>query len=175
MEDMWSRVDTMIQQRSANATQLQWIKGHVTLQQLAQGFSARDAVFNSYADAAADAAHTASNLRLRHEILGFFGIKQQDLVRILVAVLKRIARVAKAANDKLEALTKEQAIADIEVPIFSYFDRSSSAVGLSFINAVPLVVADSQALPAILVRIFWNSICVEPVVDRGIQSGTTWI
>ena len=97
------------------------------------------------------------------------------MVRILTAILKRIARVAKAANDKLAILTKEQAISDNEVPIFSYVDRSFGAVGLSFVNAIPINLEDGQALPAIMVRIFWNGIRVEPVVDHGRQLGTTWI
>ena len=130
----------MVQQRSANSTHIQWVKGHVTLQQLGQGFPVRDAVSNSHADAAANVAHTASSLHLHHEILEFFGRKHQDLVRILVAIFKRIARVAKAANEKLEAIAKDNAIVDIEAPIFAYSDRSCSAVGLRFVNAVPLTM-----------------------------------
>ena len=81
--DMWQLVDSLLQQRGANSAHIRWVKEHVSLLQLGQGYSVRDAVFNSYADAAAERAHRHLNQRLQHEILGFFGKKQQDLVKAL--------------------------------------------------------------------------------------------
>ena len=99
--DLWCLVDSLIQQRSTNATYLDWIKGHVSLQLLDQGYSVRDAVLNSCADAAADAAHRIGTMKLQHEILNFFGRKQHEMVGILTAILRRIARVAKLLTTSL--------------------------------------------------------------------------
>ena len=114
-------------------------------------------------------------MKPQHEILCFFGRKQQEIVVILTAILRRIARVAKAANDKLADIAKGCAVTDIEVPVFAFASSTPDSVGLSFINAVPILLNDPQALPHVMVRIFWNSLRVQPVVDHSRQRGTTWI
>ena len=144
--DLWPLMDTLVRQRGINSTCIRWTNGHVTLRQLDAGFSARDAVYNSYADKAADKARTLPTLQLQHEILELYGRKQQKLVVVLMAILKRLARVAKAANLKLEHFAKEQAIVDIEAPIFQYSDRAATAVRLSFLNAPSIDLLDCQAL-----------------------------
>ena len=63
--DLWCLVDSLIQQRCTIPTHIEWIKGHVSLQMLDQGYSVRNAVFNSYADAAAGAAHRIDNMKLQ--------------------------------------------------------------------------------------------------------------
>ena len=64
-------------------------------------------------------------MKFQHEILTFFALKQQQTVGLLVAILRRIARVAKAANDMLMAITKANALSEIHAPIFSYTACSS--------------------------------------------------
>ena len=117
--DLWQFVDSTILQRGINSSSCDWIKGHVTLRLLDQGYSTRDAIFNSFADAAADSAHRISTMKVQHDILSFFARKQQQMVGILAAIFKRIARVARAANDMLTTISKENA-GDIDAPIFSY-------------------------------------------------------
>ena len=53
--------------------------------------------------------------------------------------------------------------------------NSSSGLGLSFINAIPIHLGDPQAVALIMVRIFWHSIRVLPIVDHTTQKGTTWL
>ena len=74
--DLWRFVDSIILQRGINSSSCDWIKGHVSLQMLDQGYPMRDAIYNSYADAAADAAHRISTMKVQHEILSFFAQKQ---------------------------------------------------------------------------------------------------
>ena len=141
--DLWRLVDSLVQQRSANATKVAWVKGHVSLQMLDQGYSVRNAVLNSYADAAADAAYKLDGLKLQHELLDFFGKKQREMVGILTAILRRIARVAKAANEMLALIVKEHAITEIDAPLFSHA-CFNSGVGLSFLNATPILLDDAS-------------------------------
>ena len=102
---------------------------------------------NSYADAAADSAHRICAMKVQHEILSFFARKQQQMVGILVGILRRIARVAKAANDMLTTISKKNACGEIHAPIFSY--TPSSGLGLSFINAIPIQLEDPPAVALI--------------------------
>ncbi len=53
--------------------------------------------------------------------------------------------------------------------------NSLSGLGLSFINAIPIHLGDPQAVALIMVRIFWHSIRVLPIVDHTTQEGTTWL
>ena len=55
-------------------------------------------------------------MQLQHELLDFFGMKQRQMVGILLAILRRIARVAKAANEKLTIITMECAVSNIDAP-----------------------------------------------------------
>ena len=70
-------------------------------------------------------------------------------------------------------MAKERALTDIEAPIS--YTNCSSGVGLSFINAIPILLDDAQALPLIMVRIFWHSIRVLSIVHHDKQRGTTWL
>ena len=74
--DLWRFVDSIILQRGINSSSCDWIKGQVSLQMLDQGYPMRDAIYNSYADAAADAAHRISTMKVQHEILSIFAQKQ---------------------------------------------------------------------------------------------------
>ena len=86
------------------------------------------------------------------------------MVVILTAILRRIARVAKAANDKLADIAKGCAVTDIEVPVFAFASSTPDSVGLSFINAVPILLNDPQVLPHVMVRIFWKPSLLELIL-----------
>ena len=96
------------------------------------------------------------------------------MVGILTATLRRIARVAKAANEMLALIVKEHAITEIDAPLFSHA-CSNAGIGLSFINAIPILPDDVQAMASIMVRIFWHSIRVQPIIDHEKERGTTWL
>ena len=93
------------------------------------------------------------------------------------AICSRIARVAQAASDRLEAATKARAAS----PSTNFIDTpaptpttSNGAINLSFVALPPLDRLDADVQPTAEVRIFWQHLRVLPI-DTTTGVGVTWL
>ena len=123
--DLWQTLAQLIEDRGHQSTIFTWCKGHATLHHIATHFTtSRNAAYNGLADATADLGYTLECTRTQSRVLNYFAAKLQRCVTVFLAVAKRIARVAKAANDRLkiiaEAAAKRDALGVATPPVPAY-------------------------------------------------------
>ena len=176
--DLWEIFAKVIDSRGTSAQTIAWTKGHATLEHILGGtVSAKDAVFNSLADKAADRAHATPSAKCMHSLLAYYAGKQRCYVQIIRAICKRIARVAQAASDQLEAIGKARTASNstdyIDTPAVTT-TNSSEAINLSFVALPPLALLDTEVQAAAEVRIFWQRLRVVPI-DVATGVGITWL
>ena len=135
---MLATVADLAAQRGKHQGNITWTKGHATLQHIFAEVDARNSIFNSYADAAADCGHRLQGNACSSDILAFFGAKQKAYVKVVRAILRRIARVAKEANTRLEAIERDKPQLDVDTPKLVLEGGQACALRIDFINAPPL-------------------------------------
>ena len=139
--------------------------------------SAKDAIFNSLADRAADFGHGTATARCMHNLLAYYACKQRRYVQIIRAICSRIARVAQAASEQLEFISKARASSSstsyIDTPAATT-NTSNDSINLSFVALPPLALLDREVQAAAEVRIFWQRLQVVPI-DTASGVGITWL
>ena len=176
--DLWETLAQVIDRRGNSAQTIEWTKGHATLESILAGsVSAKDAIFNSFADRAADMGHSTATSRCIHQLLGYYASKQQRYVLIIRAICCRIARVAQAAVDQLEASSKtctaSNSTAFVDTPALSP-NPSNDFLNLCFVALPPLGVVESEVQAEAEVRIFWQHLRIVPI-DATTGVGVTWL
>ena len=151
------------------------VKGHATLKHMRDMERPRDAIFNSYADAAAAHGHRHPTVAAKNELLDYLGRKQEHLVRVVAAIQRRLARVAKAANELLDEQAKNQPQDMVDAPLFKHSDLSHTTSTFSFENAPPIDIEEDYAIVQIMIRIFWTRLMLVPIEDHSLHHGTTWL
>ena len=111
------------------------------------------------------------------QVLNYFAKKQQNSTLVFLAIAKRIARVAKAANDKLElimaATAKQDSIGVVTLPIPTY-DAPAMGIALVFEAAAPLPSDHALRQRIAHVRAFWSALRVRRISCTQ-ERGSTWL
>ena len=175
--DLWETFHELAQQRGVHSIAFTWTKGHASYRHLTQQLTnARNAVFNGYADAAADQGHRSARVSVGNEVLSYLATKHKRLIEIICAITRRIARVAAAANKLLEQKAASRAKHTfIDVPAIPSFPDPVFAIHLEFDAPPPLVDDAKAALQEAQVRVFWMRLFIHPLADAEHETGTTWL
>ena len=175
--DLWETFHALVQQRGAHSIALTWTKGHATYDHLIrQVTSSRNAVFNAYADAAADQGHRRDTVRVVNEVLNYLAAKHRRLTDIMRAIVRRVARVAAAVNKRLEEQTASRAKnVFIDTPGVPVYRDQACASHLVFEALPPLSDDANVAFREAQIRAFWTRLLIHPLPNTADESGTTWL
>ena len=140
------------------------------------GIDNRSAVYNGYADAAADAGHHGTNIGAINEVLDFLAQRQHQSYKLHLAIARRIARVATEVLSRLDKQC-EKGVEDsryIAAPPMPTWPQPHEGIWLHF-GALPGLPSDEeQRLQHQMVRTFWQRLRIVPDVSGG-RHGTTWL
>ena len=176
--DLWAIFDRIIRQRRPTSISVSWCKGHVTTAHIQSGADPRSAVYNGYADAAADAGHRGPTVAVINEVLDYLAKKQQRSYVLHLAIVKRIVRVAIEVLDRLERLGKRGDGEDtryISTPAAPARPEFHEGLWLCFGVLPSLPEEPNERLQQQMVRSYWQQLCVVPTARDSDEHGTTWL
>jgi len=146
---------------------------------IAEGItSARDAVYNGLADAAANAGHTHQDVATQTCILSYLAKKQKQATVVYTAIVKRIARVAKAVMAKLEASAEAKAKRDREgvvTPPIPEHCNPSNGITLTFEALPPLPTDKTERQCEASIQVYWKTVRIQPILEPLKEIGVTWL
>ena len=167
-----------MRQRHHGSMWISWCKGHATLHHIQQGRTdPRSAVFNGYADAAADEGHRGDVVAAANQVLDYLAKKQQRSIQLHLAIAKRITRVAKEVLARLEVMQKEAVqlrASFAPTPAPPVWPELHSGLWLDFGTLPASSVEPSSRQKMMEMRVFWTRLLVVPSNSEEPQ-GTAWL